>query len=45
MWNVALEKKKIVSVFMLTILKKNLMKGFARAETINTEDTATSVEI
>ena len=31
--------------FYVNNSEKNLMKGFARAETINTEDTATSVEI
>ena len=44
MWNVALEKKKIVWVFMLANLKKTLIKGVGAAEAINTENTVTSGE-
>ena len=42
MWNVALEKRKMVWVFILPILKK--ASSVAAAERINTEDTVTSGE-
>ena len=44
MWNIVLKKWRIVWVFMLPILKKNLISGVAGAETINTENTVTSGE-
>ena len=44
MWNVALEKRKIVSVYYVANSEENLIRRVAAAETINTEDTVTSEE-
>ena len=43
MWNIALEKKKIVWVFVVNS-EENLIRGVSAAETINTEDVLTSGE-
>ena len=44
MWNIAFKKRKIIKIFMLPILKKNLIMGVAAAEEINIEDIVMSGE-
>ena len=44
MWNAALEKRKIVSVYYVANSEENLIRGIVTDETINTEDTVTNLE-